>query len=234
MNERIYNFGSQQTEEWHKLKLGIFSSSDIYKLFVDPKTKKSKEAGEFSSTSWKYIKEKACEVIYQEREITPTTKAMDWGNENESLARQFFIENSLQFPDEEKISFLQFGNYTGTSPDDTINKKIPSEYKNPFNRLIHLDHLDIKTEEDLYKYSKQKFYQIHHQIYCLGAEFGFWSSFDRRLLLNEETKHLAIHTIKIQRNQELCEEFERRISKAGESRDLYIQSKMGIHEISRR
>jgi hypothetical protein len=228
MNNRQYYFGEQQTEEWHALKLGLFSSSDIYKLFSEPKTKKAKEAGEWSKVALKYIEEKGADIIYQEgKEILSGSeiKALDWGNENEPLASKAFSSSMLIFPDKEKLSFVQFGEYTGTSPDDTIDKTIPSEYKCPMNRNIHLDHMDILTGEDLKKYSKQKYYQLMHQMYCLGAEFGYWSSFDRRLLLNKETEHAVIHTIIVQRDEELCEQFAMKIQKAGETRDAFVQRK---------
>jgi len=229
MKDRTYNYGEQQTEDWHALKLGLFSSSDIYKLFTEPKSKKAKEAGEWSATAWKYIKEKATEIIYQQRKENLTgaeIKALDWGNENEPLASKHFNSSNLIFTDKRKLSFVQFGEYTGTSPDDTIGLIIPSEYKCPLNMTIHMDHCDIKTGEDLKKYDKQKFLQLHHQIYCLGGEYGYWSSFDRRLLLNEETEHIAIHTIKVNRDKELCEEFDRRIQKAGEARDEYVMNRL--------
>ena len=219
-------YGEQNTEQWHQLRLGLFTASEIYRLFVEPKTKKAKEEGQWSDTAYKYIKEKACEVIYQDREEIRQNDAMIWGHENEPLASEWFESKTLEFVDkgEKKIQFVSVGKYAGLSPDDTIEGFVPSEYKCPKSRLVHLDHLSILNAEDLKKFSKQKFYQVHFQIWGLGAEFGYWSSFDPRLLNNEETIHKAIHTIKIERCEEICKQFEMKVEKAGVSRDEFIEN----------
>ena len=60
MNVKKYDV-AQGGEEWQKLRLGKFTSSEIYNLMTEPRAKKDKEAGEMSQTAKTYIKEKTTE-----------------------------------------------------------------------------------------------------------------------------------------------------------------------------
>ena len=109
-----------------------------------------------------------------------------------------------------------------SSPDDTINSLIPSEYKCPINKEIHDDHTKIRTAFDLLAFDKQKYYQIQHQIWSLGAEFGYWTSYDPRLARIEKYAHKASHTLKIDLDKKVAAQFSKRIKHATIVRDRLI------------
>ena len=172
-------------------------------------------------------KKKAEEVIWEESTDIDLEgiKAVDWGIENEPLAREYFEKQTLEKLDveEKKISFIRNEELqTGSSPDDTIQGKIPVEYKNPQTFGVHYDHWQIKTPEQLLSFSKQKYYQLQHQIFMLGAKFGYFVSFDRRLLDKPRFAHKALFVLEVPRNEKVMQQFEPRLLQAIETRDEFI------------
>lgn len=305
--KRIYHFGAQQDEKWHTLKVGIFSSSEIYRLFGAPTKKEratevirqkeeniafpfcfsklnksiidndymnfvfkelnpnlsvkdasfqaiKKDIKEWvktgslalsetqtyidiiagieqiemlSSSAYTYADEKAQEIIYNEQDISGGGFAIEWGNDNEPFAAHTFSQRNLYNADKVKMSFCKVeGLETGSSPDDTQNRTTPSEYKCPFSKKIHRQHTEIENDIDLLAFDKQKYYQIHHQIYVLMAEKGYWSSFDPRLLKNPKTAAKALHTVEVARNEMLCNQFETKVILATKLRDKIVSDFM--------
>lgn len=305
MRNRIYHYGQQQDEDWHKLRIGKFTSSEIYRLMGEPtKADRAKESvrrwenktlgvdlkkvdlsvmdNDYMNYAWKYlyplyaikspqckaakdclkkhvkdtsskltapgamalflviagieqldiipssamtyIDEVAEEIIYEKQDSFGGCNATDWGNEYEYLAAITFAERNLYSADNPKMAFCEIeGLETGCSPDDTENKTTPSEYKSPYSKKVHRRHLEITNDLDLLAYDAQKYYQIHHQIFVLGAEHGFWSSFDPRLLeMSPRHQEKALHTIRVQRNDALCKKFYTRLLEAIEIRDRIV------------
>ena len=70
-------------------RIGRFTASEIYKLFVEPKTKANKDVGNFSETAKGYIKSKAIEQKYGYRENI-VNKAMEHGIITEAEAFEKF------------------------------------------------------------------------------------------------------------------------------------------------
>lgn len=309
MNNQIF-YGEQQTEEWHQLRLGLFTSSTIYHLFEDsskqakatalmkqlkdglwqpnglvlnhrptakdtkyickylvdykflkaadirfikadlkeliksgsPKLNYTKEAIllltacyalqhiEVASGSMKMLCKKKAEEIIWELPTDPDltgVKAVEWGKENEGFARQKFEEETLELLDkkEKKISFIRNENLqTGSSPDDTIEGCIPVEYKNPEAFGVHYDHWQIKNGDQLLQFDKQKYYQIQHQIWMLNAKFGYFVSFDQRLLNTSKFAHKALFVLKIERNEKVMKMFEPKLLQAIECRNKFIEN----------
>jgi hypothetical protein len=304
---KIYHYFGQNTQEWHEVRTGKFTSSQIYRLFgqvtkndrIRAAIEKHKITGKLDTYNysfgtitntdmndvWKilhpnlkvsdldcketkdgikgfiketngtktdtrlsekgaylidiimssreievlpksaltYIEELAIEIAYEKQDVGEEYKAMEWGNEYEPIASECFRKNNIYAADFPKIAFCEIkGMETGASPDDTENKTKPSEYKCPITKKVHKHHTQLKTDLDLLAYDAQKYYQIHHQIWVLGAKYGFWSSYDDRLLGVDKMKHKALHTIKIERNEELCKQFLSRITQATQIRDQMV------------
>ena len=222
--QRIYYYGVQQDERWHRLRNGLFTSSDIYIIFQEAKTKKQKESFFFSKTAVDFIKQKAGDLLHDKPIMAGGSSATEWGNDYEGTASKEFEKKHELFQDRglNKLSFVEILNEgTGTSPDDTIKKLIPSEYKCPYNRNNHLKHLEITTQEELLMFSKQKYYQILHQMFVLGSDIGYWSSFDPRLK-GTKAEHNALHTIEIKEDSKVYDLFCQNIPKAVELRDYYF------------
>lgn len=181
-----------------------------------------------------YAKQKALEIIHNELKDDLSKvkiKAIDWGNEYEPVASQYFENKTCKFVDsgEDKVMIVEHLDFESvSSPDDTIDSIVPSEYKCPINKAIHYDHTKIRTAADLLAFDKQKYMQVQHQIFSLHAEYGFWSSFDPRLLRRKSTKHKALHTLKIKLNKKISRQFEKRIRHATVIRDEFVNDFMNI------
>ena len=299
---RINHFFGQQTQEWHDLKAGKLSSSEIFNLFSEvPRIERcrevvkriinktdaflwTKEANKIADNDYMnyvgkelqkqsvitkldfneakkslkahllggdpmsrgaeliltsiqgveniqmlggasrtYIYSRAIEMIYGEQDINSGGIACEWGNDYEPIAAIRFKEKNLYAPDAPKISFCELeGMETGCSPDDTENFVNPSEYKCPYSKKVHLEHTSLKTPLELLNYSPQKYYQVLHQMWCLGAETGNWSSYDPRLENNEKAKHLSLHTIPFEQDENVFAQFESKIPMAVKQRDEMV------------
>jgi hypothetical protein len=224
--QRIYYFGVQQDERWHRLRNGLFTSSDIYIIMNEPKTKKQKEQCYFSKAGVDFIDSKANDIIYNSPIVFGGSAATDWGNDYEPEASKNFKEKYLLFQDSglKKLSFVELLNEgTGTSPDDTFEKLIPVEYKCPANRNNHRKHIRIKNQEDLKIFSKKFYFQIMHQMFVLGSENGFWCSYDPRMKELPKFSHNALHRVEIKMDSETFDLFSDRIPRAVELRDSCIK-----------
>ena len=177
-----------------------------------------------------YIKQKQTEISYNRIKVGGGSDAIDWGNEYEPIASRHFFKNNPYFYQTDgivkgtkKMSLCKLEGLAAViSPDDTQNKVDPSEYKCPESMTVHVDHCDLKTDLDLLAYSPQKYYQMHGQIWGLGAERGYWNSYDDRLLEIEGLEHRVMHTIVFERNEELCKQFISRITQATQIRDKMV------------
>jgi len=100
-------------------RIGRFTASEIYKLFVEPKTKANKDSGNFSETAKGYIKSKAIEQKYGYRENI-VNKAMEHGIITEAEAFEKF--KLITKNDWSLISkqFFPINEYSGASPDGVL------------------------------------------------------------------------------------------------------------------
>lgn len=202
----------QRSVEWFNLRLGLFTSSDICSLFV-----KAKKAGELSKTAQTYITQKAIESIYPIQIDSFTNNAMQHGVDHEQDA-----VNCYEMVTDQEVNqggFFHFDENTGSSPDGLIGSDGMVEIKCPYNRVNHLNNvLSLKDDTDLYKLSKQYFYQVHHQLFCSGRKWIDFCSFDPRLL---DSKNF-LHIVRIERNEELMDQMADVIYQAGKQRDSII------------
>lgn len=202
----------QNTPDWLNCRLGLFTSSNIYNLFVKGK------GGKVSKSAETYITQKAIEHIYPIQVESFGSKAMQWGNDNEDNARNVYevITGNVVT----NGGFYIFDENTGSSPDGLVGTDGMIEIKCPYTRINHLNNvLNLKDDTDLFKYSKQYYYQVHHQMFCSGRKWVDFCSFDPRLL---DSKGF-LHTIRIERNEELMSEMAELIFFAGKERDRIIQ-----------
>tara|TARA_R110000796_G_scaffold19848_2_gene59405 strand:- start:238 stop:882 length:645 start_codon:yes stop_codon:yes gene_type:complete len=202
----------QNTPDWLNCRLGLFTSSNIYNLFVKGK------GGKVSKSAETYITQKAIEHIYPIQVESFGSKAMQWGNDNEDNARNVYevITGNVVT----NGGFYIFDENTGSSPDGLVGTDGMIEIKCPYTRINHLNNvLNLKDDTDLFKYSKQYYYQVHHQMFCSGRKWVDFCSFDPRLL---DSKGF-LHTIRIERNEELMSQMAELIFFAGKERDRIIQ-----------
>lgn len=231
MKRQFYNSEqlTQRSPEWLTKRMGCFTSSQIYKLFANPTKKEKQEAEEknlhcFSKGAKTYILEKASEFIYPRYEFKYQNDAMQWGIDNEIFAVEAYIEKFEDFQKQD-ISFVEFGEDNASSPDligTMLSRKMAAEFKCP-SQLNHVKNiLYVKTEEDLLKIYPAYFYQCHHQIWCCGLDFVDWCSFHPHLQ-DSPYKEKALHIVRIFKNQEIIEQFEKVSQEAVALRNSYIE-----------
>ena len=217
-NGAIEHQVKQRAPQWFKLRLGRFTSSDIFKLMTEPRSKAAKEAGELSATAKGYILEKAAEILYNSPAPFVSSAALDWGTENEPLAVDAY--KNITGRNVSAVGFVTLGKHTGTSPDGYTDGGGLIEIKCPFNRLNHLQNIvNLKSAEDLKRHSKQYYYQVQHQLYTTGRAWCDFISFDPRLLEGDNWKHCA-HILRIEPSAEVHAKFDEKI----EAGALYLDS----------
>lgn len=210
----------QGSDEWHDIRRGLFTSFNIWMLFTEPRTNADKLAGVLSQTAQTLVEEKAFEVLEFNKPIF-TTKATEWGNENEPYAAKAYQE--IFDVDVQESGFWTIGENTGSTPDRLISDNGLLEIKNHENQLEHLFNLRfIKNAEDLKKHRKEYYYQVQHQLYVTGREWCDFLSFDPRLFCNEKTFQAGFVCFRIYPNEEVFKLFDEKIQIASELRDKIV------------
>ena len=202
----------QNSPDWFDIRLGLFTSSQIYNLFV-------KGRGEgISKSAETYITQKAIETIYPLEVEGFSSKAMQWGTENEDNARNVY--EVMTGNEVTNGGFFIFDENTGSSPDGLVGNDGIVEIKCPYTRINHIQNvINLKDDVDLYKLNKAYYYQVHHQMFCSGRKWVDFMSFDPRLL---DSKNF-LHVIRIERNEELMSLMAETIYKAGKIKDEIIE-----------
>lgn len=216
----------QQTEEWYALRKFKFTSSSIYKLLVDPRSKEAKEKGELSETAKTYIMEKIAEEIGG---FLPDASgpAINWGNENEDIAAQEYAKatgNTL-----EAVGFVQHSEFYGGSPDRTVLDKSASafhvgglEIKCPYNSTNHLWHRLISTEEYFKENHKEYYWQCVSHMIVLDVQWCDFVSFDPRV-----SSDMSLFIFRVHRNESDVKLLLDKIDKAIQYKEL-IKYQLGV------
>lgn len=227
MNRKEYFDVVQGSKDWHNLRLGLFTSSNIYKIFKDPRSKADKEAGVLSDTAKTYIEEKATELIYYDCNLPHDevyAKALLWGNQNEALAVEAYEHTTKQ--ETKEIGFVTLGQDTGTSPDRYVGDDGLLEIKCPYITSNHIKNVArLNNQLDFLKLNEQYYYQVQHQMYVTGRKWCDFISFDPRLLESEENWRKCIFILRVNFDNAL--DFEGRIKRAAEYRDYVIKKVLG-------
>ena len=143
---------------------------------------------------------------------------MAWGTEHEDSARNVY--EVMSGNEVTNGGFYVFDENTGSSPDGLIGDDGMVEIKCPYTRINHINNvINLKDDVDLYKLSKQYYYQVHHQMFCSGRKYVDFMSFDPRLL---DQKNF-LHVIRIERNEDLMEEMAQVIYDAGKIKHDIIE-----------
>lgn len=197
----------QRTKEWHDARKGIFTGSEIWKLFVSGRKKDDL----FGDTAMTYIKEKAIEKLTGFRQSI-TTYAMERGTRYEPIAISLYesvLDRKVQ-----ECGFYTYKGIIGGSPDGIIKGGGILEVKCPDNPKIHLDYM---LSEDLFDTEKKYYYQVQCNMLVTGSDFCHFVSY------HPETKPINLHMELIKRDDKVIEEMLYLASLANEKRDQIIE-----------
>lgn len=151
--------------------MGLFTASSIHKIMG---------AKGLGDTGLTYIKTKVAEALGV-RENEAYSKAIEWGNENEPEAKEYY---SIAFKKEISTPSFIVASWSkdfGCTPDGLIDgEKKGIEIKCPFVPANHIDNLLIKSQKDLKAIRKEYYWQI---VACMAVlDYDKWDfvSYDPR------------------------------------------------------
>jgi len=182
----------QGSHEWHQLRLGKVTASRIADL-----TAKTRSGWGASRANYK------AQLIVERLTGQPTefytNAAMQWGTDNEPLARaayEFMTDNEVT-----EIAFIDHPTIamTGASPDGLVGDDGMLEIKCP-NTATHIETL-LGAEIDG-KYIKQ----MQWQMACAGRKWCDFVSFDPRL-----PAELQLKIIRVERDSALIVSLEKEV-----------------------
>jgi hypothetical protein len=181
----------QNTEEWERIRIGRFTSSEMYKLLTNPKTKEAKEAGKLSETALTYINVKVAETITGQKKQDSYAFPLVYGKQTEPEAIEYFCQVTGFI--HEPVGFIVFGDHAGGSPDGIINGTDILEIKCPYAVETHIDYLMLTDQWDLKRLNPQYYYQCQSNLLFSDKALCHFASYDPRY---PEGKKMAIIQVK--------------------------------------
>jgi hypothetical protein len=177
MDTRIIVEAEQRSEGWHNARLGMFTSSQIYRLMTKPKLK-----GEALSDGAKtYIMEKFAESLTGIREEVFTTKAMQWGIDNEPIAKKWLSKMHNFEIIETKFISIEGMNYGG-SGDGWIREIDSALEVKCLNTANHLTEIRLaESVESIRQNLANRYWQITSDAYLRNASKCTLCWFDSRV-----------------------------------------------------
>ena len=205
----------QGSIEWHRQRIGMFTSSHLGDLMTTSKTK----GQEFGDTAMAYIYKVAAErtirkeflegagfEMYLDR-VNQTSKPIRWGKDFEDMAREKLSE--LLGLTVNEAEFIKVTDYFGGSSDGLFENDaqiIPIEIKCPTPGVFK-QYSKIESAEQLYKVSKAYYYQ------CFGHMMEYKSNSCLFVAFDPMQKK-SLHIVEVDRVDEVIEEIEERLFKA--------------------
>lgn len=226
--------------EWQKARIGKFSASEVWKLFVDPKTKDAKEKGWWSETALTYIMEKAVEQITGfRREIKAA--ALEHGNVNEAEAFEMFNKVcKLNFHPSAATFFpykeiggaspdgIQFANGSDLDIDGVCDIKCPYDPVSFFDQKMMLENCDDQKFQGV---PRNYYYQLQKQMLATGASFGYLvryltssvtDEFGNKFEFDLPLKHRLFYKL-IKREESAIEQLIERMNAAEQKKKEFIE-----------
>jgi putative phage-type endonuclease len=175
----------QRTDEWYQERLGKVTASRVADVMAQGKN------GTPSATRKNYMAELIAERLTGKKLEGYNSAAMQWGVENESLARSAYEAEKLVIVEE--VGFIAHPTikHFGASPDGLVGLDGLVEIKCP-NTSTHIDNLLLpeKIDNDYMR-------QMYGQGACTKRKWCDFVSFDPRL---PDDKALSIHRIEFSQN----------------------------------
>lgn len=173
---------SQRSDNWHEIRRGRFTSSELWKLFTKAQNKEFAAANDgFGKTAVTYIETKAMEIVSGEvlSSDIDTLYAVKWGKTFEESARIFY---ELTTGDKAEVcGFYPHGDNAGGSVDFKSRLVGVGEIKCPANRSVHASYLMNLPSFDYLRQVEDKYwYQLQSNMYFTGLPQCAFISFDPR------------------------------------------------------
>lgn len=197
----------QGTPEWDQVRIGRFTSSEMYRLMepakremteaelkARPKSGKGSSAklvydySALSDAARTYINEKVAEVLTGQPKSQGYAFPLVWGSEHEDEAAEAFVaKTGLKI---EKVGFFTYTDHAGGSPDRFVESdaileiKCPYESVNQIKYLMLTDQFDVKREYFAY------WVQCQANMLFTDRNLCHFCTFDPRM---KDDKHKLTH-----------------------------------------
>lgn len=185
----------QNTREWLEERAGHATASrfaDIIGL--------NKKSGAYLAARAIYLIEVATEQITGQPASEITAKALQWGKDNEIVAREVLEEQHHIYA--EPCGFFKHETLkAGASPDGLIDWDGLAEFKCPVNSVNHIDTL-------LNGMPEHHMAQVQGQMWLAKRDWVLFCSFDPRM-----PEGLQLYTQRIERDQRYIDMLEAEVSK---------------------
>lgn len=209
----INDTSNQRTLSWHRARLGHFTGSRISELM---KTGRKKDEI-WSETAKTYIYQVAAERMFNTvflndddvfqdylDQTSFTTRAMQWGIEQESAARQLYARMSHSKVAEVGSCEHDTIPFFAASPDGLVDDDKILEVKCP-NLATHMRYIAEICDGPTLKAVKPEYYwQMMAEMACTGRTAGVFVSYCAWLTC-------PIHIVDIERNEEDVAAMEERV-----------------------
>ena len=187
---KALTFVDQNSPEWYQIRLGRFTSSEIWKLMVEPKTNADKEAGKLSETAMTYVAEKVAEVMTGQAKQQGYAFPLVWGIEKEPEAVEHFEKvTGLQAT---SVGFYPYSDEAGGSPDREIGENEILECKAPYDSAKQLQYLMLTDWHDVKRDFREIYWQCQANLLFASKEKCHLITYDPRMI---EEKHKMTHII---------------------------------------
>ncbi len=173
------------SEEWHQSRNGRFTASMTESWMQEGRSKGQL----FGTKAEAYLYAKVAEILSGAPHLI-TSKSMEWGQDFEAEAIEKYQEATGNTVDH--TGFVEFGDFSGGTPDGLVDTTGIIEVKCPFNPANHiqtiLENRVVKKEYQL---------QIQMNLLATGRLWCDFVSYDPRV----QEEHLKIHVIRIERDE---------------------------------
>lgn len=185
----------QRTQAWRDIRAGKFTSSQMYRLMSDPRSKAAKEAGEFSEDGETYINQKVAEELTGQIHDTGTANSLEWGTDMEPMAKEHFTK--VTGKEVSYAGFKLFTEYCGGSPDGYVNGE-PAiiEIKCAFNSGNHVEYLKLKKGIELQTEYPKIWWQVQANMKFTDMAMCYFIAFDPRFPEKQKMKIVEVHAHK--------------------------------------
>lgn len=183
---------SQQSPEWFAARLGKATASKFKDVLATIKT------GE-AATRRNYRMQLVVERLTGQKEEGYTNAAMQWGNDNEPLARiAYEVQSGLMV---EQIDFIDHKELmAGASPDGLIGEDGGIEIKCPHQSAVHIETIQSGMPSE-------HMAQVQGAMWITGRKWWDFVSYDPRM-----PEHLQLYVQRIERDDDYIKNLELKVT----------------------
>lgn len=175
---KVYTDIQQGSEDWLKIRCGKITAS----RFSDVMAKGRGSSA--SKTRLSYIYDIVAEKLTQQPAEQYTNKYMEWGNQCEPLAREYYKHKTGS--EIKQIGFVEMSGAVGCSPDSLVDDNGLLEIKCPKTTTQIQRHLEGVFPEE-YKP------QVQGQLWICDREWCDFVSFDPRILNEKKMFKIRVY-----------------------------------------